>query len=59
MFKRILAALFLAFTLAALCPVPASATSTSPIESSYGRRHRHRRHHHQKGIVIRLPGNSD
>ena len=58
MYKRILAVLFLVFTLGALCPARASATSASPIESSYGRRHRHRRRHHQK-IVIRLPGNSD
>jgi len=57
MYKRILAALFLAFTLGALCPAPASATSTSRTESSYGHRHRHRRHH--GGIVIRLPRNSD
>jgi hypothetical protein len=57
MYKQILAALFLAFTLGALCPAPANATSTSRTESSYGHRHRHRRH--RGGIIIRLPGNSD
>jgi hypothetical protein len=57
MYKKILAALFLAFTLGALCPAPANATSTSRTESSYGHRHRHRRH--RGGIVIHLPGNSD
>jgi hypothetical protein len=58
MYKRILAALFLAFTLGALCPAPATATSASRTEFSYERRHRHRRHP-QKKIIIRLPGNSE
>jgi hypothetical protein len=57
MYKKILAALFLAFTLGALCPAPANATSTSRTESSYGHRHRHRRH--RGGVIIRFPGNSD
>ena len=57
MYKKLLAALFLAFTLGALCPAPANATSTSRTESSYGHRHRHRRH--RGGVIIRFPGNSD
>ena len=44
MYKRILTALFLAFTLVALCPVPA-----------YAHHHRHRRAHHEPIIVVRLP----
>jgi hypothetical protein len=49
MYKRILAALLLAFTLGAVCPVPATATNTPRTE----RHRRHRRHHRGPIIVIR------
>src|ERR1035437_9242301 len=58
MYKPILAALLLAFTLGALCPAPASATSTPRTESSY----RHRRHRRRRGgpiIILGIPGNSN
>jgi hypothetical protein len=44
MYKSILAALLLIFTLGALCPAPA-----------YGHHHRHRRYHHPTRIIVRLP----
>jgi len=52
MYKRILAALLLAFTLGALCPALATAASTPRTESSY-RHRRHRRHYHGPIIIIR------
>jgi hypothetical protein len=58
MYKSILAALLVAFTLGALCPVPANATSTPRTESSY----RHRRHRRGRGgpiIILGFPGNSN
>jgi hypothetical protein len=57
MYKSILAALLFAFTLGALCPVPANATTTSRTESSY----RHRRHRRGRGpiIILGFPGNSN
>jgi len=54
MYKPILAALLLAFTLAGLYPEPAKATtptSTFRTESSY----HHRRHRREEGkVIIRL-----
>jgi hypothetical protein len=57
MYKTILAALLLAFSLGALGPVPANATTTSRTESSY----RHRRHRRGRGpiIILGFPGNSN
>jgi hypothetical protein len=51
MYKRILAALFLAFTLGALCPAPATAMSTPSTKSSY-RHRRHRRAPHRRIVVV-------
>jgi hypothetical protein len=59
MYKRILAALLLAFALSALCPAPATATSRPGTESNY-RHRRHRRHHGGPVIIIgALPGHSN
>jgi hypothetical protein len=55
MYKPILAALLLAFTLGTLCPVPANATSTPRTESSY----EHHRRHRRGRIIITLPRKSD
>ena len=52
MYKRILAALLLSFTLGALCPAPATATSTPSTKASY-RHRRHRRYHRGPIIIIR------
>jgi hypothetical protein len=58
MYKPILAALLLVFSLGALCPVPASATTTSRTESSY-RHRRHRRHRGGPIIILGIPDNSN
>jgi len=47
MYKRILTALFLAFTLGAVCPAPATATSTARAERHH---RRHRRYYHRRPI---------
>ncbi len=53
MYKRILAALLLAFTLGALCPALATAKSTPRTDSSNYRHRRHRRYHRGPVIIIR------
>jgi hypothetical protein len=56
MYKRILAALFLAFTLGAVCPAPATATSTPRAEWHH---RRYRRHRHIVVVIRAFPGNSN
>jgi len=56
MYKRILAALLLAFALGAVCPAPATATSTPSVEWHH---RRHRRHRRIVVVIRAFPGNSN
>ena len=53
MYRRILAALLLAFSLGTLCPAVATAMITPRTDSSNHRHRRHRRHHRRVVVIVR------